>query len=492
MLSKVVSQVIPENNLIILYTGPEKEGLKNPTEAELLDVIKKVSESEIQANVEDVVDEALISSTLKGSKIKSESAGIHGSTVWNLANGLKVIVLPTEYKKDQVIFSLEKNGGKNNIALEDLPSFEENIWELYLSNTGVSKFSGTALPKMLAGKRVAVSPFINGYSHGVSGQSAPKDIETAFQLAYLFFADPRFDQDEYQVGIQQIEAVLPNMKNTPDYKYNIELSKVLYGGNPRVISLDEQTLAKADLATIERNYRNLFSGVNGATLTIVGNVDLETLRPLVETYFGSIAKGKKASVNQKEVISFAKGNVDQILELDMETPKSSALQFYSAYLPVDTKTEVALSVGKYILDMKYTKSIREEQGGTYGVGVAMVGHRSPQSRALIQVQFDTNPEQAETLCDIAKEQLYAFAENGPTAEELSMAVENLKKNIPESRISNGYWLSVLSSWNKYGIDYDKEYEDAVNGVKSQDICKILKDILAQNNAIEFKSMPKAK
>ena len=161
-------------------------------------------------------------------------------------------------------------------------------------------------------------------------------------------------------------------------------------------------------------------------------------------------------------------------------------------MPVDTKTNVTLSVAKYILDMIYTKEIREKEGGTYGVGVSMSGQREPQKRAIIQVQFDTNPEQAEKLCEIAKEKLFTFAENGPTAEELTMALENIKKNIPESRISNNYWMGVLSSWNKYGIDADAEYENAVNSVTSEDICKVLKDILGQNNFIEFKSMPKAK
>ena len=122
----------------------------------------------------------------------------------------------------------------------------------------------------------------------------------------------------------------------------------------------------------------------------------------------------------------------------------------------------------------------------------MAGHRSPQKRALIQVQFDTNPEQSEKLCGIAKDHLYKFVENGPTAEELAMAVENLKKNIPESRISNNYWLSVLSTWDEHGIDYDTEYEAAVNSVTAEDVKALLKAILDQNNFIEFKSMPKAK
>ena len=492
LLSQFVAGIIPEENLLILYNGPEKEGLVNPTESELISILKAVKNADIQANEEENLNEPLISEELKGSAVVKEKGGIHGSTVWTLANGLKVIALPTDYKKDQVIFSLDMDGGKNNIPLEDLASFEDNIWGLYLANTGVSKFSGTQLPKMLAGKRASAKPYIGGYSHGITGQSAPKDLETAFQLAYLYYTDPRFDENEYKVGMQQIDAVFPNIKNTPDYKFGVELDKVLYGNNPRVISLDDDVIAKANLATIEKNYRRLFSGVDGATLLVIGNVDIETLKPMVEKYFGSLPEGKALKINKKDIIQFAKGQTNQTLELEMETPKSSVLQFYSAYMPINTRTNVTLSVAKYILDMRYTKNIREKEGGTYGVGVAMVGHRSPQQRALIQVQFDTNPEQAEKLCGIAKEQLYAFAQNGPTDEELTMAVENLKKNLPESRISNKYWMSVLEKWDEHGIDYDKEYEDAINNVTSKDVKKILKKILKQKNIIEFKSMPLAK
>ena len=492
LLSQMVASIIPEQNLMILYTGPEKAGLVNPTEEEILGVLDAVSSADIQANVEEDLNKPLISEEPAGSPVRKEKAGIHGSTVWTFDNGLKVIVLPTEYKKDQVMFSLSMDGGRNSIAIEDLPSFEENIWGVYLSNTGVSEFSGTALPKMLAGKRASAAPSISGYSHGISGQSAPKDIETAFQLAYLFFTAPRFDADEFSTGIGQIKAVFPNIKNTPDYLYGVELEKAIYGNNPRVFSLSDEVIEKANLETIKKNYERLFSGVDGATLVIVGNINLETLKPLVEKYFGSLPKGKKFTLNKKEVVKYAKGNINKVVELEMETPKSSVFQLYNADMPITTKDNVTLSVAKYILDMIYTKTIREKEGGTYGVGISMAGQRYPQKRGLIQVQFDTNPEQAAKLSAIANEQLRLFAENGPTAEELSMAVENLKKNIPESRISNRYWMSVLKSWDEYGLDYNKEYEDAVNSVTAEDVKKILKKILKKKNFIEFKSMPAGK
>ena len=189
------------------------------------------------------------------------------------------------------------------------------------------------------------------------------------------------------------------------------------------------------------------------------------------------------------MIGLAKDNVEKTIDLQMETPKSSVLQIHSAYMDITTRKNVIFSVAKYILDMTYTKEIREKEGGTYGVGVSMSGTRDPHNRAIIFIQFDTNPEKAQFLNDKAKELLIRFAEEGPTAEELSMAKENLKKNIPESRINNSYWMNALNTWNDYKIDYDREYEEAVNSVTAKDVKKLLKAVLKQQNCIEFKSMP---
>lgn len=491
VLNQIAAQIITDNNLVVLYNGPEKEGLANPTEQEISAVLAAVKNAEIAANVEESINEPFISGELKGAKVKKAKETVYGATEWTLKNGVKVIVLPTQHKQDQVLFNLSFDGGKTLIATEDMPSFEDNIWALFQNNSGISKFSGTQVPKMLAGKNLSVTPYIGGTKHGISGSSTPKDLETALQLTYLYFADPRFDEDEYQTGVQQIKAILPNIANNPDFIFQNAMNKILYGNNPRVVELNEETLANADLATIERVYRELFKDAAGATLRIVGNVDPETIKPMIEKYIGSIAKGKKASkVNKANNISIAKGIIDENVAIPMETPKSTVLQVYTAYMPIDTKTEVSLEIAKYVLDMIYTKTIREEEGGTYGVGVAMVGQRTPQERVIIQASFDTNPEQAPKLCELAIKGLKELAENGPDEEKFNMAIENFKKNIPESRISNSYWMSNLSQYYDYGIDYDKEYEEAVNSVTPADVKAVLQAVLAQNNFIEITSAPK--
>ena len=492
VLNQVVAQLLPSENIIITYQGPEKEGLANPTEAELTGVLAAVSEAELQANAEENLNEPFLDAdALKGSAVKGTKETAFGATEWTLKNGVKVVVLPTQHKKDQVLFNIELVGGKNAVATEDLVSFEDNIWTLFLNNSGISKFSGTQVPKMLAGKNLSVSPYISNTRHGVQGQCAPKDIETALQIAYLYFADPRFDQNEYEPGIQQIKALLPNILSNPDYQFQQEMNKVLYDNNPRVVDLNEEVVEKANLATIERVYRELFKNAGGARLTIVGNVDPEAIKPMVEKYIGSIAKNKKArKINEENLINFAKGDVDKTVELVMATPKSTVFQVYSAYMPIDTKTEVALKAANYVLDMIYTKTIREDEGGTYGVGTAMAGQRLPIERAVIQVMFDTNPEAAPKLIELAVKGLNDLAQNGPTEEQMSKAVENLKKNIPESRISNSYWMGALDNWYEFGIDSDAEYEAAVNSLTAEDIKTVLQAILAQNNMVQVVSAPK--
>ena len=492
MLGQLAASLITDENMVIIFNGPEKEGLVNPTEAELGAIVASVKTAEIAANVEENLNEPLLDeSALKGSKIKKETTGIYGSTEWTLKNGVKVVVLPTEYKKDQVLYTLSLDGGKTLISTEDMTSFDENIWSLYLSNTGVSKFSGTTLPKLLAGKNVSVSPYISNVRHGINGQCAPKDIETAMQLMYLFFTQPRFDADEYATGIQQIMAVLPNLANNPQFQFQKALNKILYGGNERVVELNEKTVEAASLETIKRVYTTqLFKDAAGAVLTIVGNVDLETLKPLVCKYIGSLPKGKKAgNINEENLISFAKGQVNETVRLAMQTPKSTVFQIHSGYMPVTTKTEVALDAANYVLDMIYTKTIREKEGGTYGVGCSLSATRKPYDRITLMVQFDTNPEQAPKLSELTVKYLKELAQNGPTEEELAMAKENFKKNLPESRINNGYWMNAISENLHYGIDADKEYEEALESVTAEDIKAILQAVLSQENFIQIMSAP---
>lgn len=485
LLNQVASQIITPDNMVIIYKAPQKEGLTHPSEADFLAAIAEVDASEIQANAEEAVNEPLLDpATLKGSAVKKEKTTLHGATEWTLRNGVKVVVLPTEFKKDQVLIDLRMDGGLTLIETEDLPSFEDNIIGLFTNNSGISKFPATTLRKMLSGKSVNVYPYVKDIRHGITGSSSPKDLETALQMLYLEFTDPRFDEDEYQTGISQIKAVLPNLKTRPDFIFQNTLTKTLYGENPRKVELNEETIAKASLQTIEKNYRRLFKDAAGATVFIVGNVDLAQLRPLVEKYIGSLPKGKKATSWKDNTPTFVKGKVVNEFSTAMQTPMETVLQVWSAYLPYSVRNEVMMDAASYILDMIYTDTLREEEGGTYGASAYIGVQKVPQERIVAQVYFTTNVEQVARLRELSVKGMESLASEGPTNEQLTRTVENFRKKMPESRISNNYWLNVLQGYYSAGIDRDTEYEAAIAEINAENIKAAVKALLDEGNFIE--------
>jgi zinc protease len=490
LLNQMLSQIIPSSNMVLLYSGPEKEGLATPTKEQLLSIIEEVKNAEIEAPAAETSGEPLMDpSVLKGSRIKKSKSSIYGSTEWTLKNGIKVVVLPTEYKKDQILFSLFKAGGQSLIPTDDLASFESNLYSVFNSVQGLSKFKGTEVTKMLSGKNVNVSSFIDGIYNGVSGSSSVKDLETALQLLYLEFTDARFDPEEWGNAVAQLKAIIPNAVNTPAFKLQKELNDYLYGGNPRKEFISAELLDRASLEAFEKNYHKLFADASGATMVITGDVDPATLKPLVEKYIGSLPKGRKASSWADTTPMLIKGDNAKTITTDMETPKSTVIQVYSDYSPYSVYDDVMARAVSYVLDQIYVDTLREEEGGTYGASSSASSGWEPKSVSMLQVGFECKPEMADKLKAMAKDEFRKLAENGPTDEQFARTVENFKKNIPENRINNSYWMSNLMRFCKKGIDYDKEYEAAISALSKEEIRKAAARLYNSGNFIEFVQMP---
>jgi len=487
-INTIIPAYITDNNLVVVLQGPSQ--INHPSEKEILDIVLASRTAEVEAPKAEECNVPLMdSSTLKGAKVRKSGESVCGATLWTLKNGVKVYVLPTEYKKDEVRINLRMNGGESLIPDGDLYSFDENIWSLFLQNSGLAGFSSTELTKVLAGKNASAYPVIDKTWHGISASSSPKDIETAFQLLYLNFTAQRFDKDEYQVGINQINAVLPNLSNNPSFQLGRRMVADIYDNNPRRFFISEEVVEKASLEAIERSYNKLFKDAAGAVVYIVGNVKMDELKPLVEKYIGSLPKGRKALNWVDDGADVRKGEFVDHFEIPMTTPKSTVVQLYSANIPGTVENQVLLNAVSNILFMLYTDTLREEEGGTYGASAKGDFELRPKEVATIQVAFDTNVEQAPKLIEIARKGLTNLAKDGPSEEYFTRTVEHFKNEISHSRISNAYWYNVLSSWVDYGYNADTEKEAVINALTREKIKKFAQEFLSQGNYIEIKMNP---
>ena len=490
MINEKIAEMVTDDNLVVMYYGTRKEGLEHPTEQQLRDIINKVKAADIERNVEeDVAADFIDPATLKGSGIRKVKKSIHGATELRLKNGATVVLLPTEYEKDKINFGIFKKGGMSIMATEDMPSYESNVWQIFQMNHGISSFTTSDIQKMLSGKELSVSNYISPYYHGISATTVAKDLETAFQLIYLTFCDYGFDEAELAQTMGMIRPALGSIEAQPQWQFQKKAIRTLYADSLRHPLLSAEMLEKVTLQNMSNAYGKLFNDAAGLTVAIVGDFNEDDIKPLVEKYIGSIPKGKKPLKwgNKDDLIR--KGTIENDFNVKMETPKVTVSQVYSMNAGYSAKREVTFDALSYILDMIYTSTLREEEGGTYGAQVMAKVDHEPASQTLLEVDFETNPESADKLRELARAGLKGIASDGPTADHFDKAVKNLQKKVPENRVKNLYWMNCLENWYKYKFDYITEYEGAIDNLKPEDIKAAARELLDSGNFIELVMRP---
>ena len=482
MINQVMKQYITDHNQVLIVQAPKREGLVNPTEAQCLEVLAKVKAATIAPYADNTVKEPLIPADkkLKGSAVKKESKNeTFGTTEWILKNGMKVVVKPTKFKADEVQVAMVAHFGQS--SLSDELYWPSSFLPTFMGRMGISKFSATDLRKQLSGKNASVYVSPDDYKTQVVGNGSPKDIETIFQLIYLTFTDPRFSKDDYDVAMNQLRPYVENLQTNPDYISAVEREKTLYGNHFRRQQVTPALLDKVKFELFEPAYKALYSNAANFTTYIVGNVDVEVLKPLVEKYIGSLPVSKKLSKKVDDGVRTVKGEVVNDFKAKMQQPKVGVTRIYTGDIDYTLKNRVAMNVLSHVLRSRYTVSIREEKGGTYSVGVGGRVKSDIKPSYQLIVLFDTNEQMADELSQIVIDEIKKIAQDGPNKEDVEKTRKYLLKEYENQIQMNGNWISWLVERDTHGTNYAAEYKKAVEALTYDDLKALAAKILKDNN-----------
>ncbi len=479
VINGIAKEIIPENNFVMTLMAPQKEGEVLPTEEELLTIYYNAMAVEVEPYAEEVFDGPIVAELPKAGKVKKEAQNeILGTTEWTLSNGMTIIYKQTTFKDDEIRMTAYSRGGLTALPQDD-PYTLQNLGDI-ITLGGVGEFSAIDLPKVLAGKKVHVAPAIYTYSEGMNGSCSPKDLETMMQLIHLYFTAPRADQEAFESTMQRTKAMLKNMELNPNLTLSDSITKVLYNNHPLRLRMNVEDYDKVDYAKAMEMYKDRFADPNNFTFVFVGNIDVETFKPLVEQYLASLKK-KNRKEDWKDVgMRVADGNYSTHYRKEMQDPKTSVYMIYDGAMEYNLYNKVYMDVLSDVLDIVYTKTIREEQGGTYGVGVMGTTTNKPNDSFMFYTVFDTNDEVYLTLMDIAKAGLKDLAENGPRQEDLSKVLENKLKKRTEELQENRFWTNVILTEVSDNIDLITEYENIIKGITVESLADFAKQIVNGN------------
>ena len=491
MVNATIKQLYePLKNVVIVANSPVKDGVAIPTEAELVGALKAAVAADVEPFKDNVVKEPLISdeSALKGSKVvksvKDESLGF---TEWTLANGIKVVIKQTPYQADNIGVEAISDGGAAVFANDMY--YSAQMLGGVMSMSGISKFSASDLRKQLSGKTASAGLGVSNYEHVVTASAALKDVETMFQLLYLQFTAPRFSEDDFTTLMNRYNSMLANQTSNPDFIFSQNVQKSLYSDNYRRQQLTPELLQTIKLEHMPAIHKRLYSNAADFRFTFIGNMSEEQLKPYVEKYIGSLPTAQKpGNVYTDDNVDYAKGGVVNDFRTKMEQPKVSVFFAYTGDMAVTMKNKLVATYLTTALDNRYLKSIREEKGGTYGVGVSAALIPRTKQYAL-QVQFDTNEQMADELMAIVVAELEKIAKEGPLKEDMDKTREYENKNYTKSIEQNSWWSNAILYKYRYGIDYVKEYLNAVNSVTAADVQALAQQILKDGNLVKVVMRP---
>ena len=477
-----------DSNLVVFSMNTEKEGNVYPTEDSMKKAVANARSAQIEAYVDNVKDEPLMTTMPKKGSIKKETKNDQfGYTELTLSNGAKVILKQTDFKKDQVLLRGEGFGGSALYGEKDFANIK--MFDDVIEASGLGNFSHTELEKALAGKIASASISLGTNRQNVSGSSTPKDIETMLQLVYLYFTNIAKDQKSYDNLMQTTEVSLKNRLLQPEAVLQDSLTATLTCNNPRNKVLTTADLTKVNYDRILEMAKEQTANAAAFTFTIIGNYDESTIRPLIETYLASLPAKKKV-VKSPKVSTLFKGVAINNFKQKAETPKAFAvMQWYSEDIPMTAENDIKIDMAGQILSMEYLKKIREDASAAYTVqAMAGVERNDFETIAQILAVCPMKPEKADTAIMILRDEVTAMAKTCD-AEKLQKVKEYMLKSHGDQVKQNSYWLSIINGWRKYGIDFHSNFEKLVNAQTPESISAFVKEVLKSGNRAEVIMLP---
>jgi zinc protease len=372
-----------------------------------------------------------------------------GVTELTLSNGAKVVLKPTTFKNNQILISAISKGGVSLYSDEDyLSATNATTVALY---GGVGNYDIMSLQKELQAKQVSLSPSIGQYTEGLSGSSTPKDLETAFQLLYGYFTQPRKDSSMFEVYKQQLTASLANKGKDPSSVFGDSVSYIMGGYHPRRKPLTLDRIDEIKLDKAFSIYQDRFSDAGDFIFTFVGNFNVDSLKPHIEKYIASLpSAGRKE--NWKDVgIRFPSGVVNKQIVKGKDNKSTVRMSFTGTTNYSDLEATQLDQVAN-VLQIRLREILREDQGGVYGVGVSANINREPINSYSITISFGCAPENVEKLTNLVMDEIKNMKANGGTQNNIEKVIAEDTRGMELQVKENNYWLYNLQ--DKYYFNED--------------------------------------
>jgi zinc protease len=468
-------------DLTVVIIGPEQERADLPGEAEIRKIIAGAEKAKIERPADVEISGELLDETPAPGSITRETVDEEtGAVIWELSNGARIILKPTNNKNNEIALHALATGG--TAAAPEASFISARLAAEMASVSGLGPYSRTELAQKLSGKQASISFSTSSMTRSLKASSTSGDLKTLFELMYLSFTRPRIDATAVAPIIDQYWTNLIRAGENPEEVFYEEVNLLIYGNDYRFIPLRLEDLEKFD---IDESRRFLARALNPAdfTFVFVGNLDMDILRLYVETYMASIPAREIDSDFDSD---FDNGFTGVVINRPQKTLKpiyrgreEKSIVFQGWYKPeaFNISDGIKASVLNEYLNIRLTEEVREKLGGVYSIWVSSVlSALPPPGELAMEIQFFCDPGRAEELSAEVVRQIELVGRGDIDGDTFARAVETLKKShenaVQQNSFIASYYanLAVIFKQPLSALDKRPDLYDTVRPDHIRDIC----------------------
>lgn len=488
-VNKLTSERMTNGNSVVLISAPRKDSVNLPSETEVLSVVNGERSKKILAYVDSVSSEPLISQIpIPGKVVEEKKIPSLGVTEWKLSNGAKVVLKPTDFKNDEILFSAYSPGGTS--LVDDSDYLSAVAATTIIGQSGVSSFDAITLQKKLAGKVVSVSPRILDLSEGFNGSSSPKDVESMFQLIYLYGTTPRRDTAAFSAYMTRWKEYLQNMSANPQVIFGDTVRVTLANYHFRARPITSSLLNEVKFENAFSAYKTRFADFSDFTFFLVGSFQIDSIKTLVEKYIASLPSLNRGEKWKDVGIEPPKGVIAKEVHKGIE-PKSTVNLTFTGTSEWSEQNRYDFNAMKEVLDIKLREVLRQDEGGTYGVGVYGSTILYPRPEYNLTLSWGCSPDRVDELVKKALIQIDSLKLKEPDSIYVEKVKEIDRRTYEVNMKRNNFWLSSLYSY--YSHDENPEmilnYPKLVDGLRGSAIQSAVKKYFNMNNYVKIVLYP---
>lgn len=441
---------ITDRSRVILASAPAADSATLPTVAQLRTTMDDAWRADVAAYADTVSEAPLVPvPPAKGRIVSAVRDSTLGTTTWVLSNGVRVILKPTNFKADEVQFTAYGPGGTTNAP--DSLALAADFSAEAVNVGGAGPYDAITLRKKLAGKVAGVIPWVAPTQEGMDGSASPKDLETMFQLVWLYATQPRADSSAFLAAKQGMRAMLANRDLSPETPFYDTLSVVMAQHHPRVRPLTAARVDSVRLDDAMRFYHERFADMDDFTFVIVGSFTVDSIRPLVEQWLATLPASPRKDAWRDLGIRPPTGHVERTVRKGIE-PKARTLLAFTGPFEFTPVNRVTMSALAEVLTITLRERLREALGATYGVSVSGSPSRIPVPAYSFYVSFSSAPEQVEPLVQATLAEIDSLRARGARPADLQKVQETMLREREVGLRENSWWLRRIAAYDQYGED----------------------------------------